>query len=251
MESRRTNPRVASSAHRHTSGVISRRRFLLAGAAGASALTLDTRSAGAGTDPVMVEDPTRRRYGPVLFIGDSTSSRHWSRLDNVLADRSVGPYRCDLQPGRSISRDVKRFPSGVEAVRSSREAGFDPPAIVVALGANDLGYATESREQFVELTNALFSEIGTQTTIGFFNLFATVPTRARYFNAWLLEAQNEWPNLLVLDWASLARRHPQWHAADGFHYNYTGAEARNAFMARAMIDTFLFAHARHQAWPKP
>ena len=231
--------------------MISRRRLLLAGAAGAAALALDTRSAGAGTDPVMVEDPTRRRYGPVLFIGDSTSSRHWSRLDNVLADRSVGPYRCDLQPGRSISRDIKKFPSGVEAVRSAREAGFDPPAIVVALGANDLGFATESRENFVALTGALFDEIGPNAAIGFFNIFATVPTRARYFNAWLVEAQAERPNLLVLDWASLAERHPRWHDDDGFHYNYTGAEARNAYMAQAMIDTYRFAHARGSNWPNP
>lgn len=229
--------------------MLSRRGFLVAGAAGSAALALGGHPATAGTKQVLVEDPTRRRYGPVLFIGDSTSSRHWSRLDNVLADRSVGPYRCDLQPGRSISRRIKTFPSGVEAVRSARKAGFDPPAVVVALGANDLGYATESRENFVALTDPLFAEIGSDAAIGFFNIFATVPTKARYFNAWLLEARSRWPNLLILDWAALAERHRRWHDNDGFHYNYEGAEARNAFMAKAMVDTVLFAHAMHQRWP--
>jgi hypothetical protein len=229
--------------------VISRRHLLTATAAGAASTLLGSSPVSAGSANVLVEDATRRRFGPVLFIGDSTSSRHWSRLDNVLAEHEVGPYRCDLQPGRSISREFKRFPSAVRAVQDARSRGFDPQAVVVALGANDLGYATESHENFTDLTDTLFREIGPNRAIGFFNIYATVPTKARYFNAWLEEARTSWPNLIVLDWASLARRHRRWHQDDGFHYNYEGAEARNSFVARAMVNTVLFASARLQRWP--
>lgn len=235
----------------HTFCVISRRHLLTATATGVASALLGSSRASAGSAQVLVEDPTRRRYGPVLFIGDSTSSRHWSRLDSALADHGVGPYRCDLQPGRSISREFKRFPSAVQAVRSARSLGFDPDAVVVALGANDLDYATSSRENFTDLTETLFREIGIDRAIGFFNIYATVPTKARYFNAWLEDARSSWPNLIVLDWASLARRHRRWHQDDGFHYNYEGAEARNRFVAQSMVDTVLFASVRLQRWPTP
>lgn len=197
--------------------------------------------ARAAAGPIIVQDNTRRDVGPVMLIGDSTSSRLWRTMRNDLVRHGLGPFRYDLQPGRSISTSEGWGANAVESVRSARNAGFDPPSFVVALGFPDL-YAWEGNAHPVTTVPAaerliapLLTEIGRDRTVIVLNLHSATPRGAPIFNAALrrLTAQN--PNLLVADWAALARDNQRWHLPDGYHYNLVGARARQEFLARSMV----------------
>lgn len=198
-------------------------------------------TASAEASPIVGQDNTRRAFGAVLLIGDSTSSRRWRTLRRDLVARQLGPFRYDLQPGRSISTAEGWGYNAVEAVRAARRAGFDPPSFVVALGFPDL-YVWEGNAHPVTTVPAaerliapLLSEIGPDRTVIMLNLHSRTPRGAAVFNTALdhLAVQN--PNLLVSDWASLAADNEGWHLPDGYHYNVAGARARQQFLALTMV----------------
>lgn len=224
--------------------MFTRRQLIAAGLTVPVGVVLGTGRADAGRS-IIIQDQTVREFGPVLFISDSTSSRLYRSVRRTMREFNLGPYRIDYLPGRSIARYRRGYPSGAAAVRQSRAAGFDPPAYLIALGANDLRYATTSKAQFDELVDKLLGEIGPDRVVGFLNIYATVRSNAAVFNRYLGEATTRWPNLHVIDWATLARRNRRWHLPDGFHYTITGARRRNEFLCRAMIQLIEITRAQN------
>lgn len=218
--------------------MFSRRRFLSLAAAVPGLVLLGEGEASAAV-PFVRTDPTVREYGPALFVGDSTTSGYRSNLLAQLRNTTLGPYRFDLGPVRSMTKTTRVMYSGVEAVRRARTAGFEPKVIVYGLGANDLRYGIRTPELATQAFDALVAEAGSGTTVGILNLYsprATRSSRIAAFNRYLAEASERWPNLVIVDWASLARKHRRWHKVDGVHYNLTGARNRNTFMIQSMID---------------
>ena len=223
--------------------MISRRAFLLTAAATPAAVLLAPGTASAGHWPIILSDPTLRLHGPVMFIGDSTSSRLWHTMRKDFAAAGIGPFRLDLQPGRSISRRAGWGTNAIASVRAARLSGFDPNAYVVAGGFPDILRSRYNRSPIVTadglvgLIEPLLAEIGPDRTVAFLNLYSAkrkVPTRQ--FNEALARLALTWPNLSVVDWAGLARRHRGWHIADGYHFSFSGARQRQKFIARTMIN---------------
>lgn len=218
--------------------MLSRRRFLTLAAAVPTFLVLGEGEASAAV-PFIRTDLTAREHGPALFVGDSTTSGYRSNLLVQLRNTTLGPYRFDLGPVRSMTKTTRVMYSGVEAVRRARAAGFEPKVVVYGLGANDLRYGIRTPELAQRAFDALVSEAGPGVTVGILNLYsphATRSSRIAAFNRYLVEAATRWPNLVIVDWASLARRNRRWHKVDGVHYNLTGARNRNTFMIQSMID---------------
>jgi len=159
-----------------------------------------------------------------------------------LATRQLGPFRVDLQPGRSISTQSGWGRNGVEAVRASRHAGFDPPTFVIALGFPDLHAWGKNRTPVTTAEGAealvvpLLDEIGPNRTVVMLNLFSTRPMGAEVLNNALDRLSRRRDDLVVADWAGVARKHPDWHLPDGYHYAPAGAIARQQFVARTMVD---------------
>ena len=192
----------------------------------------------------IITDTTLRTYGPIMFIGDSTSAKRWGYVRRDFSAAGIGPYRIDLNLARSLSRDGRARSSGVTAVRDARAAGFDPPAFVIALGFSDIIGSNRNRSfpasptaTTLAMMEPLMEEIGPDRTVGFLSLYGTVgyaASRARLFNVGLAAAAERWPNLVVVDWAGLARRNKWWHKSDGFHYGYTGSIKRQRFIVRAL-----------------
>ena len=89
----------------------------------------------------------------------------------------------------------------------------------------------------------LLTEIGPDRLVGVLNLYSVSRTRAGIFNAALNSLVPEWPNLRIVDWASLARRNRRWHARDGYHYGYTGAKQRTNFIGRTLRDMVVLRRA--------
>jgi hypothetical protein len=187
--------------------------------------------------PFLVEDDTVREFSNVVYIGDSTSNGSRANLRKQLADTTLGPYRFDIGPGRAMIRPGRTMYSGLEAVRRSRTAGFTPAVYVVALGANDLRYGISTPKVAAQTFDTFMSAIDPSCTVGFTNMYATVPSLCWKYNRYLEQAASRWPNIHIIDWAAVAKRHRNWHKADGFHMNLNGSHQRNTFMIQSMIDT--------------
>ncbi|MEI7992747.1 MAG: hypothetical protein WCH93_09995 [Actinomycetota bacterium] len=221
---------------------MSRRALLLAAAATPAALLLAPEAATAGSRPIILSDPTVRAHGPVMFIGDSTSSRLWRTMRKDIAAAGIGPFRLDLQPGRSISRRVGWGTNAITSVRNARLQGFDPPAYVLAVGFPDIHRWAANRtpivtvDGLVALIEPLLREIGADRTVAFLNLYSKKKMPTAAFNGALARLAVTWPNLSVVDWAALARQHRGWHISDGYHFTYFGARQRQKFIAQTMID---------------
>jgi lysophospholipase L1-like esterase len=54
------------------------------------------------------------------------------------------------------------------------------------------------------------------------------------YNRTLLRLASRHGNLVVVDWASLARRNPSWFGADGVHPSSAGCRARATAFSRAI-----------------
>ncbi|MEY4373402.1 MAG: hypothetical protein RL219_2171 [Actinomycetota bacterium] len=207
-----------------------------------AAVTAAASPAEAVRYPIIISDSTPRTYGPVMFIGDSTSSLRYRTMKREIAAYGIGPFRLDLQPGRSLARTRRGRPSAIDAVRMARAASFDPEVYVVALGYPDiLGWEGNPKpartvEAIRQLIIPLLTEIGTDRLVAIFNLYSVRRTRSTVFNAALASLVPEWPNLHIVDWASLARRNRHWHARDGYHYGYIGAKQRTNFIGRTLRD---------------
>ena len=89
----------------------------------------------------------------------------------------------------------------------------------------------------------LLTEIGPDRLVGVLNLYSVRRTRAGIFNAARNSLVPEWPNLRIVDWASLARRNRRWHARDGYHYGYIGAKQRTNFIGRTLRDMVVLRRA--------
>lgn len=223
--------------------MLSRRQLLIAaGTLPAAAVLLQTAPAEAA--PIILRDSKVRTFGPIMQIGDSTSGGYVSGLNRTLKAKNVGPFRCDIQGARSINRESKRFPSAISAVRSARAQGFDPPAYLLALGSNDLWVVKRNRNAATKMIDAILEEIGADRTVGFLTLYTVKQSSAPKFNLALRDATTRWPNLHVIDWAAVAKKHRNWHNKGGVHYTMKGAIQRNRFLADAMIQTVKIADAR-------
>ena len=214
--------------------MLSRRTLLVGGGAVPVATLL--RATAADAKPIVLSDPTVRTHGPVMQIGDSLSGGFVGGLNTELVARSVGPFRCDIQGSRSITREPnKKYPSGLTAVRSARAAGFDPPSWVVALGCNDMWFIARKKGIAAEMLDKMLTEIGSDRHVFFLTYWQKQNGAWPKFNEALRGATQRWPNLRVADWAALAKQHPEWHGADGAHYNGKGAKARNTYLVDTMI----------------
>jgi hypothetical protein len=141
-----------------------------------------------------------------------------------------------------VSRRVGWGDNAVATVRKARLLGFDPATYVVALGFPDIHRWPANHspiltaDGIVGLIQPLLAEIGADRTVAFFNLYATNRMPATAFNEALRRLTATWPNLYIVDWASLARQHRGWHISDGYHFNSVGAKRRQQFIAQAMVD---------------
>jgi hypothetical protein len=172
----------------------------------------------------------------VAIIGDSASGGFFNGLNSSLEDAGVGPYRYDIKGSRRITQSWLSYDSGVTAAKKMIRDGFNPKAWVVALGSNDFYFFRRNLlsprteiETFLEL-------VGPSRHVVWFTIW-TKRARAYYatFNSILRDTAREHANLHVLDWATTAKKHPEWLHDDGAHLKMPGAKARNAALAKAAV----------------
>lgn len=195
----------------------------------------------------LVTDLTTRTYGSVLFLSDSTSAKLCERMAKRLTGLGVGPFCIDINLGRLIARDRGYSPSAITSVRQARNAGFDAESYVIALGFSDIlnnmqdpRFVGDPVPTVVSILESLLNEIGRDRTVGILNLHGATTfsgARAVLFNEGLSQVANDWPNVHIIDWASVAAPHRAWHMLDGIHYRWRGSSERHRFVSTAIRDT--------------
>jgi GDSL-like lipase/acylhydrolase family protein len=184
--------------------------------------------AGCSSAAARSPSPSTTAPASAATAGQSTSSvPHPSGSVYVLGDSltvGVEPYLAQRLPGRSVEIDGKngRTTAGGLAIVEARTAPI-PPTVVVALGTND----QESAPQFSTLIDQLMARFGGRRVV-----WVNIATaRDQALNAELIAAKSRYPNLEVIDWASIIAAHPEDVLADGIHYTLSGYQLRASVMA--------------------
>ncbi len=176
----------------------------------------------------------------VWVIGDSLTEGSASAIQ-------TGLDRLGLDAGLVDGVRNRRIPatapiSGVLAARSIRATNGEANCWVIALGTNDIsnGVATTTRAR--ALVAEMLAEVTPQARVWWVNVdFRSLdgstyyPDATRTFNAVLDERAAADLRFEVIDWYTLAERHPEWFlrsdgTADAVHVNSAGYAARAALV---------------------
>jgi lysophospholipase L1-like esterase len=158
-----------------------------------------------------------------LVIGDSLAE-------------GTRPYLRAQLPGWSIKHVVGigfHTSDGVERVQAL--GGALPRYVVLSLGTNDDPRYVSG---FRIAVRAVLRAAGSGRCVVWPNIVRPPAVGATYaaYNRVLAGEARSNPNLLVVDWVAMTRRHRAWLRKDGVHVSAAGYRARAAAVARALAD---------------
>jgi hypothetical protein len=143
------------------------------------------------------------------------------RLDGQYRAVGVADVRIDGQGGRTIHEITNDKQAGVEAARQARANGYTG-CWVVELGTNDVALLTQQtttvgpRQRIDEVMAVIGDEpVMWLTTVTVVDEGAYDSANMEAWNIILRDAQTSYPNMVIYDWASVAR--PTWFVDDGIH----------------------------------
>ncbi len=215
-------------------------------------------AASAQTSPVSRSVSLRARAGAgertacasVIHIGDSTSEGLVSanylpdpkqRIEAQYARVGATVQHYEISGARSIVETYEGQPNGYEVAQRWLRAGYHG-CWVLALGTNDAAdvYVGSSVGPLARIQK-MMSLIGDQPVmwVNVKSLLSSGPYAERNMREWnqaLLRACNEYPNMRVFDWATVAKR--AWFIDDGIHYTSPGYAARSRLIAQALSRAF-------------
>ena len=141
----------------------------------------------------------------VLLIGDSIMLDSSPEIKEQLPDCYI-----DAVQSRQLNESAD-----VAAVLVNE--GQLHQTVVISLGTNGPILEDDARM----ILNVFDPDI----SIFWVNLFGRTVTWEKESNRLLLNLEKDYPNLSVIDWSSLIRKHPEWLWEDGEHPNPDGSEA--------------------------
>ena len=186
--------------------------------------------------------PTRTRAegGTLLVLGDSiTFGTAYPGFGNVTPQlRALGTFSTvivDSAYSRNVSGPAGTKRNGVKTYKQLLKSGVRPTAVLIALGSNDLQQSPlpSFHEPRIRELLALIGDIPVvwinvlRTDTGYYK------RRSAMFNALLARLTLEYPNLKVVDWASMIAQNPKWFAFDKLHLQPIGYRARAAVYVEA------------------
>lgn len=181
-------------------------------------------------------DDVARGNGAIALIGDSLTYAYWAGLPSSFVAEDWGPFQLEARSGRFTTTTTEAATSGLDAVRSVRAGGFDPPVWIIALGTNDLALTYGVPGATATLIDTMMDEIGPGHSVVWVNVYKKGSVaKAVAFNNELTAATGRYPDLVIADWFTVISAHPEWLQDDGVHNNVAGAIARNEFVANAAL----------------
>jgi peptidoglycan/LPS O-acetylase OafA/YrhL/lysophospholipase L1-like esterase len=195
-------------------------------------------------------NPARSSCRAVIDIGDSTSegltsseylpdraNRIEARFDDVGA--TIQHY--SFSGARSIVETYDGQTNAVTVAQAWKRVHYRG-CWVLALGTNDAAnvYVGSSIDPFTRIEQ-MMSTIGRQPVmwVNVKSLLTTGPYSEQNMQGWnaaLLRACQDYPNMRVFDWSSVVQS--SWFIEDGIHYNTPGYRARARTIAEALGKAF-------------
>lgn len=169
----------------------------------------------------------------LLVLGDSlTYGTAYPGFGNVepqlIALGTFNEVKIDAEPARNISGPARTSRNGVKTYKKLLTNGLRPSAVIVALGSNDIQQSAKPAFHEAQIRE-LLAVIG-DIPVVWINILRTdisyYPQRSAMFNRVLLRIKPEYPNLSVVDWASMLAAHPKWFSYDKLHLRPRGYKAR-------------------------
>jgi lysophospholipase L1-like esterase len=173
--------------------------------------------------------------GAVMHIGDSLTVGMMAegqiadpalRLDSQYRAVGVADVHGDGGVGRTIHEVSNDEQPGAEVARQARADGYTG-CWVVELGTNDVALLAQNETTFGprQRIDEMMAIIGDEpvmwlTTVTQVDDGDYDSANMEAWNAILRDARDSYPNMVIYDWASVAR--PEWFHADGVHSTPTG-----------------------------
>lgn len=174
-------------------------------------------------------------FGPVTVIGDSVLNgsvyQQWGvTLDDHLVAQGWGPIR--IRSGVGMSALSGGDATAPYWIRQWRAAGWDPPAVVVNLGANDSAACKTDSACAYRRVMDLVDAIGPGKRIWWAKVthHPVVHQWADTWNAALDRVAAEQPDFHTWDWPSVMRS-GAFPSSDGIHLTAAGYGIRSGLMA--------------------
>jgi hypothetical protein len=175
--------------------------------------------------------------GAVTVIGDSVLYGSKDSLPEALVGAGFGPVRYRAGLGYSTGN---RLPAGHDSSVANwiswwRAEGWDPPTLLVNLGANDVGFCdnTDGCEAAVRY---LMERIGTTPTVLWPKISHFYEADSEMWNAALDRVAAHYPKLVLWDWPAARAAAGIPIAWDNIHLPHSGAYAqRSALLTEALV----------------
>jgi lysophospholipase L1-like esterase len=184
--------------------------------------------------------PTHAEGRTLLVLGDSlTYGTAYKGFGNVkpqlIALGTFDQVIIDGVPARNISGPARTSRNGVKTYKKLLKDGVRPSAVIVALGSNDIQQSGKPAFHEAQIRE-LLAVIG-DIPVVWINILRTdisyYPQRSAMFNRVLLRIAPEYPNLTVVDWASMLSANPTWFAFDKLHLLAHGYRERATVYVQA------------------
>jgi len=171
----------------------------------------------------------------VLVIGDSVATGMFWHDDAIaVMQKNLGVHWevavCRTIGGMSCPFDGERPPTLLQVVAA---LGVVPPTVVVVVGYND---PTPTFPSEVDAAMSALSAAGARNVIWLTLREARAPYRL--FNAVLAQAQERWPQLVLVDWNAASESHPTWFQNDDVHLTRLGGLAMAHLAHGAVVRIF-------------
>lgn len=155
---------------------------------------------------VSINVATPGPLGPITVLGDSVlvGASFEPSLPTRLAEQGWGPVRFQARGGYSSGRHRPYNDEYALStwIRTWRAQGWDPPNVVVNLGANDVGFCDHTVACNLATIRYLMDVIGPRPSVFWPMVTTADPRDSAAWNTALVLAAAERPNLVVWDWPS-------------------------------------------------
>lgn len=176
--------------------------------------------------------------GTLVFIGDSLTvgaDAFGALATNLRRPRTWAAVVLDAKVGRTANQGASTLAARMNKTR-------DVTAVVIALGTNDMISQRSASYPPAVIEKVMNESLGVPVLWVTPTFSATIRPdwrqRALRFNRALRAAQEEWPNLLVADWAAeFVPRGASRFIADGVHLTVSGYKTRASWTIR-QVKTF-------------
>jgi hypothetical protein len=162
----------------------------------------------------------------VGMIGTNQIPNPAERLDSQYRAVGVADPRIDGKVGRTIHEVTNNMQAGVDAAQQARASGYQG-CWVVELGTNDVALLAEQKSTVGprQRIDEMMAVIGNEPVMWLTTVTQVEkgPYDSANMEAWntiLRDAKKSYPNMVLFDWASVAR--PTWFSDDGIHYTPEG-----------------------------